>query len=95
MDFQFSSKSSAPALLEGAASPEVAFWNKSIDCSWLYPQQPTRIVKEGGDVRRSTNHWDAALRFARACVKEFEEPVNNAEDIEKRANSALEWLTKR
>jgi hypothetical protein len=50
-------------------------------------------MRTGG--RKSTDRWEAALGLAEHCVDEFNEPVASLQDIEARANGALELLAKR
>ncbi|KAM6493583.1 hypothetical protein JOM56_011717 [Amanita muscaria] len=60
-------------------------------------QKPSKLTgeekKTGG--RRSTDQWEAALVLAERCVDKFNEPIVSIQDIEARANGALELLTKR
>jgi hypothetical protein len=44
---------------------------------------------------KSIDQWEVALVFANNCRDKFEEPVASHQDIEDRANRALELLTKR
>jgi hypothetical protein len=44
---------------------------------------------------KSPDQWEAALGLAEGCVGKFNEPVANLQDVEKRADGALELLTKR
>jgi hypothetical protein len=44
---------------------------------------------------KSTDQWDAALGLADSCVEKFQHPVASFQDIEERANGALDLLTKR
>ena len=36
--------------------------------------------------RKSTDHWEYALRLAQACFEKFNEPVTSLENIEKNLN---------
>ena len=49
--------------------------------------------KTGG--RKSTDQWEAAPGLAERCMDKFNELVVSIQDIEARANGALELLTKR
>lgn len=42
---------------------------------------------------KSTDNWEAALRFAQACCEKFSEPVTSLEDIETNGNDALTLLS--
>jgi len=42
-----------------------------------------------------TDQWEAALKLAEHCVDKFNAVVVSIQDIEARANGALELLTKR
>ncbi|KAF8238935.1 hypothetical protein L208DRAFT_1386758 [Tricholoma matsutake] len=55
------------------------------------PSKLTAKGRNGG--RKSTDNWEAALRFAQACCEKFSEPVTSLEDIEKNGNDALTLLS--
>ncbi|KIL59813.1 hypothetical protein M378DRAFT_84610 [Amanita muscaria Koide BX008] len=57
------------------------------------PSKLTGEEKKTGS-RKSTDQWEAALVLAERCVDKFNEPIVSIQDIEARANGALELLTK-
>jgi len=58
--------------------------------------KPSELTGEekNGSGRKSTDQRDAALWLAKSCVEKFQDPVASFQDIEGRANGALELLTK-
>ncbi|KIL55332.1 hypothetical protein M378DRAFT_28579 [Amanita muscaria Koide BX008] len=94
----FSPQSSAPGVLKGQSTPSSSRkTNSQVALNRLSSSARTpRASKEkktGG--RKLTDQWEAALRLAKRCVEKFNEPVVSIQDIEARANGALELLTER